>query len=90
MTADKLLRLIATPEIIVVDLVCSALTALRLALLAEHPLLDDELAAADDPPVRRSARKLLGHAGQLRRALGAYRRSVDAVLQSPDDTDQPF
>jgi hypothetical protein len=37
-------------EIIVVDLVSSALTALRLALLAEHPLLDDELAAIDDPP----------------------------------------
>jgi hypothetical protein len=90
MTPNKLLRLIAAPEIVVVDLVSSALSALRLALLAEHPLLEDDLAASDDPPVRRSARHLLRHANQLRRALRAYRRTVDAVLQPPDDADQPF
>ncbi len=90
MTANQLLRLLAAPEIVVVDLVGSALTALRLALLAEHPLLDDDTAAPDAPPVRRSARDVLRHADRLRRRLRAYRRQVHAVLQSPDDTDMPF
>lgn len=90
MTADQLRRLLAAPEIIVVDLVVSALTALRLALLTEHPLLDDDLAAVDDPPVRRSARRLLRHADTLRRALRAYRRSVNAVLQNPHQPNWPF
>jgi len=90
MTTDQLRRLLAAPEIIVVDLVASALTALRLALLTEHPLLDDDSAAVDDPPVRRSARRLLHHADTLRRALRAYRRSVNAVLQNADQADWPF
>jgi len=90
MTADQLRRLLAAPEIIVVDLVVSALSALRLALLTEHPLLDDDLAAIDDPPVRRSARRLLRHADTLHRALRAYRRSVNAVLQKPDQSTWPF
>jgi hypothetical protein len=76
MTADHLLRLIAAPELVVVDLVSSALSGLRLALLAEHPLLDDDSAAPDDPPVRRRARTLLRHAERLRRALRAYRREA--------------
>jgi hypothetical protein len=90
MTAEQLRRLLAAPEIIVVDLVSSALTALRFALPAEHPLLDDDLAAIDDPPVRRTARRLLRRADRLRRALRAYRRSVDAALQCPDDHDLSF
>ncbi|HKQ70310.1 MAG TPA: hypothetical protein VJT73_13265 [Polyangiaceae bacterium] len=90
MTADQFLRLVAAPEIVVVDLVTSALKALRLALLAEHPLLDDDSAAPDDPPVRRSARTLLRQADRLRRALRGYRRTVAAVLQAPDDSDSYF
>jgi len=90
MTADHLRRLLAAPEIIVVDLVASALTALRLALLTEHPLLDDDLAAVDDPPIRRSARRLLRHADALLRALRAYRRSVNALLRNVDQPDWPF
>jgi len=90
MNTNQLLRLLAAPEIIVVDLVGSPLIALRLALLAEHPLLDDDTAADDDPPVRHSARDLLRHADRLRRALRAYRRKVHAALQSPDETETLF
>ena len=90
MTADELRRLLAAPEIVVVDLVDSSLNALRLALLAEHPLLDDDLAALDDPPVQRRARALLRHAARLRRALDAYRRAVDHVLRKPPPDDVPF
>lgn len=90
MTARELARLLAAPEIIVVDLVDAALEALRLALLAEHPLLDDDLGAPDDPPVRRRARQLLRHAQRLRRGLVAYRREVDRILREVDETDLPF
>ena len=90
MTGDELGRLLAAPEIIVVDLVDSALGALRLALLAEHPLLDDDMAAPDDPPVRRRARQLLRHADRLRCGLNAYRREVDLVLREHDEKDWPF
>ena len=90
MTGDELGRLLAAPEIIVVDLVDSALGALRLALVVEHPLLDDDLGAPDDPPVRRRARQLLSHAERLRRGLDAYRREVDLVLREPDEKDLPF
>ena len=92
MTPDDLARLLAAPEIIVIDLVDAALHALRLALLAEHPLLDDDLAAPDDPPVQRRARQLLRHADRLRRGLVAYRREVARVLRDGDDNDNdlPF
>lgn len=90
MTGDELGRLLAAPEIIVVDLVDAALRALRLAMFAEHPLLDDDMAAPDDPPVRRRARQLLRHADRLRRGLDAYRREVDLVLREPAETDLPF
>ena len=90
MTTNELARLLAAPEIIVVDLVDSALAALRLALLAEHPLLDDDLGAPDDPPVRRRARQLLRHAERLHRGLDAYRGEVDLVLKEVDETDLPF
>jgi hypothetical protein len=90
MTAPELSRLLAAPEIIVIDLLQHALDALRLALLAEHPLLDDDLAAPDDPPVRRSARRLLWHAHRLRRALDSYRREVNKVLCPRGGDDLPF
>ena len=58
MTPHQFHRLLAAPEIIVVDLLDSALHALRLALFAEHPLLDDPL-TENDPPVQRRARACL-------------------------------
>ncbi len=81
MTSDQLRRLLAAPELIVVDLTADALRALRLAMLAAHPLLDDEGAAPDDPPVQRRARTLLRRADALRDALDRYRRQVDRVLR---------
>ena len=83
MTSDRLARLIAAPEIIVVDLLDSALTALRLALLAEHPLLDGS-PTDDDPPVRRRAHAVLHASLRLRRALRAYRRAVRRVLRAEE------
>jgi hypothetical protein len=90
MTAEQLRRLLVAPELLVVDLVDHALDALRLALLAEHPLLDDDLAAADDPPIQRRARAVLDHAARLRRALDAYRREVRRVLRELPADDMPF
>jgi hypothetical protein len=59
-------------------------------MLAEHPLLDDDLAARDDPPVQRRARALLRHAQRLHRALRAYRQEVDAVLREDAQEELPF
>jgi hypothetical protein len=90
MTNEQLRRLLFAPELIVVDLTEHALRALRLALFAEHPLLDDHNAAPDDPPVRRRARTLLRRADALRRALDDYRRQVNCVLRQPVEDDLPF
>jgi len=90
MTPRQLRRLLVAPEIVVVDLVDHALTALRLALLAEHPLLHDELDAVEDPPVQRRARALLRIATRFRRALLAYRRQVNDVLREGPRDDLPF
>ena len=90
MTAEQLRRLLVAPEIVVVDLVGHALAALRLALLAEHPLLHDDLAVGDDPPVLQQARAVLLHADRLRRALDAYRRKVRRVLRELPGDDMPF
>jgi hypothetical protein len=89
MTLGEMRRLLVAPEIVVV-LVDHALSALRLALFAEHPLLDDDLAAEDDPPVQRRARILLRLADRLHRALDAYRREVDDVLRELPRDDLPF
>ena len=89
MTPQQFHRLIAAPELVVVDLLDSALSALRLALLAEHLLLDDPL-TENDPPVQRCARAVLHSARHLRRALRRYRRAVDEVLSQPDDPQLPF
>jgi hypothetical protein len=90
MTAEQLHRLLAAPELVVVGLVEHALSALRLALLAEHPLIDDDLAAPDDPPVQRRARATLRRAQDLRRALCAYRKQVARALGEPERDDLPF
>jgi len=84
MTPQQMGRLLAAPEIIVVDLLDSSLAALRLALLVEHPLLDGS-PNDDDPPVRRHAHLVLRAASRLRRALRAYRAAVHAALEQPDD-----
>jgi len=83
MTPDRLARPIAAPEVVVVDLLDSALSALRLALLVEHPLLDGP-PTDDDPPVRRRAHAVLRASLRLRRALRAYRRTVRDVLRADD------
>ena len=90
MTPGQLHRLLVAPEIIVVDLADHALHALGLALLAEHPLIDDESAAHDDAPVQRRARALLRRARALRRALDDYRSQVQRVLGPSDEPDLPF
>jgi hypothetical protein len=90
MTPDELHALLAAPELVVVDLVDHTLTALRLALLAEHPLIDDDHAAHQDPPVQRRARALLRRADQLRRALAAYRAQVARALSKWEQPDLPF
>ncbi len=84
MTPQRFHRLLAAPEIVVVDLADSALTALRLALLVEHPLLDGS-PTDDDPPPRRRAHAVLRAAVRLRRALRAYRRAVDSALSQADE-----
>jgi len=88
MTFD-LARLLAAPELLVVDLVDLAVDTLVRALLLEHPSL-----AAAPPPFResdicRSARALLRSAAQLRRTLAAYRRAVDRTVVDLD-RDLPF
>ena len=90
MTPGQLHRLLVAPEFIVVDLADHALHALGLALLAEHPFIDDESAAHDDAPVQRRARTLLRRARALRRALDQYRTQVERVLRPPDESDLPF
>ena len=90
MTVEELRRLLIAPEIIVVDLVDHALHALGLALLAEHPLIDDDSAAHDYAPVQRRARALLRRARALRRAIDDYRTQVERVLRPPDEPDLPF
>jgi len=93
MTVAELRRLLLAPELVVVNLLDESLTALRLALLTEHPLADDRRAAdEEEAPVQRRARAVLRRALRLRRALAAYRREVDLALgleHDPDD-DMPF
>lgn len=90
MTADELRSLLAAPEMVVVDLLDHCLDALRLAMLAEHPLIDDDLSARDDAAVQRRARTVLRHGARLRLALHAYRREVRAVLRSDPRDPMPF
>jgi hypothetical protein len=87
--ALRLRRLLAAPELVVVNLVDRALHSLALALFSEYPLLDDPLAAPDDPPVRRRARALLRDSRRLRRRLRAFRRAVQRGLNEPHP-DLPF
>jgi hypothetical protein len=89
MNADDLRRLLIAPEIIVVDLVEAALEALRRAILLEHPTLGD-FPAADHSSVGRRALSVLRAAARLHRALRAYRRTVERILNEPPPNDLPF
>jgi hypothetical protein len=89
MTVDQLRRLLIAPEIIVIDLADAALAALRRAILVEHPTIT-EFPDADHSDVLRRAAIVLHHAARLRRALRAYRRAVDRVLEAAPRDDLPF
>ena len=89
MTIDQLRRLLLAPEIIVVDLADATLSALRRAILLEHPTVT-EFPDADHSDVLRRAAVVLHHAARLRRAFRAYRRAVDRVLEAPPRDDLPF
>jgi hypothetical protein len=86
MTVEELRRLLIAPEIIVVDLTDAALTALRRALLVEHPTLG-EFPSDEQAGIRRRAALVLHAADRLHGALHAYRRAVEPVLRElpPDD-----
>lgn len=89
MTLDQLRRLLVAPEIIVVDLADATLSALRRAILVEHPTVT-EFPDADLSDVLRRAAAVLHHAARLRRALRGYRRAVDRVLEADPRDDLPF
>jgi hypothetical protein len=89
MTVDQLRRLLIAPEIIVVELADAALSALRRAILVEHPTVT-EFPDADHSAVLRRAAIVLHHAARLRRALRGYRRAVDRVLEAEPNDDLPF
>ena len=89
MTLHQLRRLLMAPEIIVVDLADAALSALRRAILVEHPTVT-ELPDADHSDILRRAAVVLQHAARLRRALRAYRRAVHRVLEAKPRDDLPF
>jgi hypothetical protein len=86
MTVEELRRLLIAPEIIVVDLADAALAALRRAILLEHPTVT-EFPSADHSPVLVRAAIVLRCAARLRRAIRAYRRAVDRVLDEPPSPD---
>ncbi len=88
MTGEELRRLLIAPEIIVVDLTDAALTALRRAILVEHPSLG-EFPSDEQSGVRRRAALVLHAAARLHAALEAYRRAVEPVLREPP-TNDPF
>jgi hypothetical protein len=87
MTRD-LRRLIAAPELLVIDLLDTSLETLKRALLVEHPPLASR-AALRRIAVSRRARDVLRAARRLRHAIDAYRHAVDQALDDPDD-DLPF
>ena len=89
MTPRQFHRLLVAPEMIVVDLAESALIALDRALRVEHPLVDAP-PPSDHPPVRRHARAVLRHTGQLRLVLRRYRDVVHAILRDAEQRDLPF
>lgn len=88
MTFD-LARLLAAPELLVVDLVDLALDTLVRALLLEHPALATAPPPFPESDICRRARALLRSSARLRRTLAAYRRAVDRSVLDLDH-DLPF
>lgn len=89
MTSAQLRRLLLAPEIIVVELADAALTALRQAVVLEHPTVT-EFPSAEGSAVLVRAALVLRAAARLRRALRAYRRAVDRVVEDVDRDELPF
>lgn len=89
MTPARLRRLLLAPELIVVDLAEATLSALRHALLVEHPTVT-EFPDADKSPILIRAAVVLRASARLRRALRAYRRAIDQRVDDPDRDDLPF
>ena len=79
------------PELAALTLVEGALHTALLALVAEHPTLQD-FAAPGEPPSLRRARRLIAAAATLDRALARYRCAVyDAIAPLPSfHQDLPF
>ena len=70
------------PELAALAIVKNALQTALLALVAEHPTLQDF--AASDPPSLRLARRLVTAAKNLDHALHRYRSAVyDAIQPRP-------
>lgn len=88
--APKLL--VAAPELAALALLDRALAIAERALIAEHPLLAEELAPGSvEPPCLKQARLLLRSTRPLRRALARYRLAVRRSLLAPEsDHDLPF
>lgn len=86
MTRDELARLAVARELLVVALVEQALDTLRLALVVEHPTLDDRTQPATTPTLRR-ARAVVVAADRLQATLAAYRADVDAAIGVSDPND---
>ena len=89
MNVRELRRLLIAPEMLVVDLADAALTALRRALLVEHPTVG-EFPSADASPVLVRAAVVLRATARLRRALRAYRHAVEDVLEDAERDELPF
>jgi hypothetical protein len=94
-TAD-LLRpcdLALAPQLASLAQIQEALRIALLALVAEHPGLDD-FPAADEPPTLRLARRFVVSADALQRALRRYRCAVFDAFMPPvavePDSDIPF
>jgi hypothetical protein len=82
-------RLLAAPEIIILDLADSTLGAAIRALELEHPTLA-EPPFRGGPPTLRRARNLVRLATRLRAELALYRDAVDAALTDPEPDEWPF
>ena len=84
-----LARLLAAPELIVVELAESMAHGLALALLLEHPILADFI-WVEASNIQRRAYAVLRDTRRLQRALHRYRLAVDGAAQKPHHDDFPF
>lgn len=91
MTAEQRRLLGAAPELVVVDLVDTALGALIVAIAVEHPAVDtDDDPWTSAPPTLRRARRLVRAARRLRADLDRYRLEVEQALRDAPDDQMPF